>query len=198
MAQMPPPPQGPPGGYPPAPGQYPPPMGPQGGYPPPGYQQYPQQFAGGPVGPGGRPLAGIGERFVALLVDGIIVGIPSFVISLVIGAATTSCSTDAFGYRTCTAGGGVLFAYLIIALIGLGYYTFMFMRGQTIGMKLFNIYVVDQQTGRAPETGKAVLRAIGYYLNSIVCGLPIGWIWAFFNPQKQGWHDLIAGTMVVK
>jgi uncharacterized RDD family membrane protein YckC len=35
-------------------------------------------------------------------------------------------------------------------------------------------------------------------INSIIFGLPIGFIWAAFDPNKQGWHDKIASTYVIR
>jgi uncharacterized RDD family membrane protein YckC len=42
----------------------------------------------------------------------------------------------------------------------------------------------------------AFIRLIGYLVSSYCFG--IGLIWAAFDAQKQGWHDKIAGTYVVK
>ncbi|TMF21584.1 MAG: RDD family protein [Chloroflexi bacterium] len=69
--------------------------------------------------------------------------------------------------------------------------------GQTIMNKAMGIKVV--KTDGSPITvGTAVVRYIGYILNDIIFGIPIGFIWAAFDGNKQGWHDKIAGTIVVK
>ncbi len=44
--------------------------------------------------------------------------------------------------------------------------------------------------------GKTVMRLIGYFVSSIVIWL--GFLWILFDANKQGWHDKIAGTYVVK
>ena len=41
-----------------------------------------------------------------------------------------------------------------------------------------------------------IVRYIGYTVNTVVFG--IGWIWAAFDKDKQGWHDKLAGTVVIK
>ena len=46
------------------------------------------------------------------------------------------------------------------------------------------------------ELGSAVLRYVGLFISTLV--IFIGVIWAAFDPNKQGWHDKIAGTYVVK
>ena len=59
-----------------------------------------------------------------------------------------------------------------------------------------NIRVV--KTDGSPITvGTAIVRYIGMIINSIIFGLPIGWLWVVWDPNKQGWHDKIAGTYVI-
>jgi len=42
----------------------------------------------------------------------------------------------------------------------------------------------------------AIVRALGCFISIVVIGL--GFIWIAFDPEKQGWHDKIAGTVVVR
>ena len=44
--------------------------------------------------------------------------------------------------------------------------------------------------------GRALGRFLGYLISTIA--LYIGLIWAAFDPRKQGWHDKIASTFVVR
>ena len=68
-------------------------------------------------------------------------------------------------------------------------------RGQTPGMMVMNIKVL-RGDGSHITIGYALLRYLGY----IVCGLMlgIGFLWIAFDPRKQGIHDKIADTVVVK
>ena len=43
---------------------------------------------------------------------------------------------------------------------------------------------------------QAVVRYIGYYINTLV--LLLGWLWAIVDGNNQGLHDKLAGTIVVK
>lgn len=56
--------------------------------------------------------------------------------------------------------------------------------------------VVDARTGDTISTGQA----IGRYLAYFVAALPLflGIIWVAFDPRKQGWHDKLAGTVVIR
>ena len=66
----------------------------------------------------------------------------------------------------------------------------------TPGKMALGLVIVDAETGQPASPGKYVLRYLGYIVSAVV--ILIGYIWVAFNPRKQGWHDLIAGTVVVK
>jgi len=68
-------------------------------------------------------------------------------------------------------------------------------RGQTPGNILLNIKVL-RGDGTPVSFGYALLRYLGY----IVCGLMLGtgFLWIAFDSRKQGIHDKIADTVVVK
>lgn len=120
-------------------------------------------------------LAGIGERFIALFVDNILLGI--------VGAF--------FGVR-----GNFWAGSTLAIIIGLVYHWFFWARqnGQTPGKRLMGIRVISANGGSLTDVD-AILRYFGYYINSAIMGL--GWIWAFFDSQHQGWHDKLARTYVV-
>lgn len=65
----------------------------------------------------------------------------------------------------------------------------------TPGKMAVGIKVVDAKTGNAMSFGQAIGRYVGYFISTIPLGL--GFIWAAFDPRKQGWHDKLAGTVVV-
>ncbi len=68
--------------------------------------------------------------------------------------------------------------------------------GGTPGKRLLKLKVLDAETGRNLTVGKAILRSIGYVASSVL--LCLGYIWVAFDAKKQGWHDKIASTVVVK
>ncbi len=63
-------------------------------------------------------------------------------------------------------------------------------------MKMMKIKVVRDREGGPLSWGTAILRMIGYWVSGAVFYL--GYIWIFIDKWKRGWHDLIAGTVVVK
>lgn len=69
-------------------------------------------------------------------------------------------------------------------------------RGQTPGMMLFGLRVARDSDGAKPGLARSLLRYVGYGLSWVA--LFIGFIWVAFDSRKQGWHDKIAGTVVVR
>lgn len=73
---------------------------------------------------------------------------------------------------------------------------FLWRKWQTTpGKFLFKAYVVDAETLGPATIIRYVLRYIGYFL----AGLPflLGVFWVAFDRRKQGWHDKLAGTVVI-
>lgn len=69
------------------------------------------------------------------------------------------------------------------------------LKGTTIGGIVFGLQVV-RADGRPIDWSTAVVRALACFLSLVVVGL--GFIWIAFDDQRQGWHDKIAGTLVVR
>lgn len=66
----------------------------------------------------------------------------------------------------------------------------------TPGKMVVSARVVDARTGGNISVGQAMGRYIAYFLSILPLGLGI--LWVAFDPRKQGWHDKVAGTLVVR
>lgn len=121
--------------------------------------------------------ASVFTRFVALAIDTFIVGLLSAVVGLIFGDEIL--------------GIGVGF------LTGLAYNTYFWTQnnGQTPAKSFIGIRVVSSN-GRPISVLQAVIRYIGYYINTIL--LFLGWLWALVDADNQGLHDKLAGTRVVQ
>jgi uncharacterized RDD family membrane protein YckC len=73
---------------------------------------------------------------------------------------------------------------------------FWIYRQATPGKMAIGARIVDAKTGGKPSTAQLVVRYLGYYVSTIP--LLLGLIWVGFDPRKQGWHDKLAGTVVVR
>lgn len=69
-------------------------------------------------------------------------------------------------------------------------------RQATPGKIAIGARIVDAGTGAPPSTGQLVGRYFAYYLSTIP--LLLGFVWVAFDARKQGWHDKLAGTVVVR
>ncbi|RQW81728.1 MAG: RDD family protein [Methylococcus sp.] len=69
-------------------------------------------------------------------------------------------------------------------------------RQATMGKMAIRARIVDARTGQAPTTRQDLIRYFGYLLSVMPLGL--GYLWVAFDPRKQGFHDKLAGTVVVR
>ena len=124
----------------------------------------------------GGETAGFPERLVATIIDGVILLIPIIIIYLILP----------------------VFLYFILALaIGVGYNLYFWTSsGSTPGKMVMGLKVVNGETGQLLDPGTAILRYVGYIVSSIPFYL--GFLWVLWDPNKEGWHDKIAKTRVIK
>jgi len=73
---------------------------------------------------------------------------------------------------------------------------FWLTRQATPGKMLLSARVVDARTGNTLTVGQSIGRYLGYFVSTLPFGL--GLIWVAFDPRKQGWHDKLAGTVVIR
>lgn len=65
----------------------------------------------------------------------------------------------------------------------------------TPGKMLLRIRVVDAKTDAPISRRQIVIRLLGYVVSSLP--MMLGFFWAWFNRRRQGWHDKMAGTVVI-
>lgn len=66
----------------------------------------------------------------------------------------------------------------------------------TPGKMLFSLKVLDELTGKPLTLQQSLIRYVGYFVSAFA--LLLGFIWIAFDAKKQGWHDKMARTVVVK
>jgi len=125
--------------------------------------------------------AGWGTRALAILIDAIGIGLLAAAVSSILVGGPGSAQYQGLS----TLFQAVYFTYFWSAAG----------KGQTIGSRALNIRVVKTDGTYLDYVG-AFLRFIGFVISCLVFFL--GVIWAAFDAHKQGWHDKIAGTYVVK
>jgi len=139
------------------------------------------------------PKAGFWIRFAACVIDSLLLGAVQFVIGLFLGFAGGAAGDFEGG------GGFAMLAitWLCSMAVSITYYVFFTgYNGQTPGKMALRIQVV--RTDGTPMTyGRAFLREIvGKFVSALI--LCIGYLMVAFDRQKQGLHDRIAATYVIK
>lgn len=85
--------------------------------------------------------------------------------------------------------------YLVITIAYFIYFWSAAGGGQTLGMRALSIRVIKED-GSPLDYGTAIVRYLGLGLS--ILALYIGVIWVAFDANKQGWHDKLAKTYVVR
>jgi uncharacterized RDD family membrane protein YckC len=137
--------------------------------------------------------AGFWVRFVAYLIDSFIIGGLQLVLGLLLGFAIGS-----LGGLTAPGDAAMgMVTWLFGVVIGLSYAVFFIGHcGQTLGKMALRIKVICTD-GSEISYGRAALREVpGKFLSGILLG--IGYLMVAFDSRKQGLHDKIANTYVIK
>jgi uncharacterized RDD family membrane protein YckC len=152
--------------------------------------------------------AGFWQRFLALIIDSIIIGIARSIIVVPILAAIGLNFASEFENSELIESGDIfkLLGTIIAAAAALSaistvisvlYFSFMESSKYqaSVGKLALGLIVTDMEGNRI-DFGKALLRNIGKLVSAII--LFIGYIMAAFTDKKQALHDMIASTLVIK
>ncbi|MCI0451767.1 MAG: RDD family protein [Candidatus Latescibacteria bacterium] len=132
--------------------------------------------------------AGFWQRFIANFIDGVLLAIIIWPILIAVYGWDYFTSTDVVAGPIDFLLTWVLPAFAIILL-------WMYKQA-TPGKMAISARIVDAKTGAKPSTGQLIGRYFAYIPSTLVFCL--GFLWIAFDPKKQGWHDKLAGTVVVR
>ena len=141
------------------------------------------------------PLAGIGSRFIALLVDYLIWGAGALVLFILALITLPAMHT----FSKISAQWAVALIIFVIFLVNWGYFTLFeaFWNGRTPGKRVAKIRVI-QRTGRAIGLFESMARNLVRFVDQFPGIYAVGVITMFVTKQHQRLGDLAAGTMVVR
>ncbi|MGB8858613.1 MAG: RDD family protein [Ilumatobacteraceae bacterium] len=147
-----------------------------------------------PIVPAGYHLASFGRRIGGLIIDQLVITVPVFVAFYVFGHSP----------RAAVSEGRAIWFTVAITALGLVYETIGVWRwGRTLGKLLMGTRVVSIVDGGPLGLTRAFQRSLvptslgAIPQVGIVLGIGI-YVWAFFDPLRQGIHDKAAGSIVVR
>ena len=127
-------------------------------------------------------MAGAGRRLKSFIIDAIFF----IILSILIGIIASSIGGT----------GGVIALQGITILTVVGYFTYFFGNGQTPGMKIMKIKLCGKDGTYPIGYSKGLTRFVGMMIfGSIFFAC---YYWILFDKNKQGLHDIIAGTYVIE
>ena len=138
----------------------------------------------------GLTKARISKRALAFLIDSIFLVVLALVINHELFTSLTPMSSDEEFLFVQTE---ILKIYLPMAF--LYQWLFVSLYGATLGKMVMKIRVIDLQTGDTPSVIVALNRSAVRIVSELVMNL--GFLWAMLDPNRQGWHDKSAHTLVI-
>ena len=129
-------------------------------------------------------------RAVAYLIDAIVLNVVLWVLAVAVSGQVdpTADIGSSMAWGTAVSG-----SFLVPAIYTIG---FWITSGATPGKMAFGMQVVDAATGTPVTAGQAIGRFFAYIVSGAVFCL--GFIWIGLDARKQGWHDKLASTVVVR
>ena len=120
--------------------------------------------------------------------------IDTILILMIIGPLLTAFYGEEYWSNNAVTGPmDILLSYLFPAVATV---LFWVTRQATPGKMAISARVVDAGTGDSMTTGQSIGRYFAYFVAMLP--LMLGILWVAFDRRKQGWHDKLAGTVVVR
>jgi uncharacterized RDD family membrane protein YckC len=140
------------------------------------------------------PIAGIGSRFIAIVVDYLILIVGGFVLTLLLIVVVAAVHAFANWSENWVIG----FILIVVFLINWGYFTLFeaFWNGKTPGKRAAKIRVIHR-SGRAISFVEALARNLVRYVDFLPGFYAVGVVAIFTSKQNQRLGDMVAGTLVV-
>jgi uncharacterized RDD family membrane protein YckC len=141
------------------------------------------------------PLAGIGSRFIAILIDYLILG--AFLLLLLLVSAIVIPALHIFGGVSANWAIGIFF--LIVFFMQWGYFSLfeVLWKGRTPGKRAAKIRVIHQ-SGRGITFLESLARNLVRFIDYLPGFYAVGVVAMFMSRQHQRLGDMVAGTLVVR
>jgi uncharacterized RDD family membrane protein YckC len=132
-------------------------------------------------------------RFIAFLIDSIAAAVLIGIVGTILFGASPALDPEAVLENPSAMLSNISYQAFATAILFVGFWMYFC---STPGKMIFDAYIVDAKTLKPAGNGKLIIRYIGYYVSTFL--LFLGFIWIAFDKRKQGLHDKLAGTVVIK
>lgn len=136
---------------------------------------------------------GFWARTVASLIDSVLVLVITFPLLVAVYGWGYFGSEEAGLMGLIKGPADFLISWVLPAIAIL---VFWIARQATPGKMAIGARIVDARTGEPASNAQLVGRYFSYYV--AIIPFCLGLLWVAFDPRKQGWHDKLAGTVVVR
>ena len=133
---------------------------------------------------------GFWARLGAMIIDSIIISIVVYILSLILVDESALASENAPPTQMLLA---FLISFVLPAIAVILFWVYL---QATAGKLVVGARIVRADNGMNPSVGQCIGRDFSYFLSGLILGL--GYLWVAFDKRKQGWHDKLAGTVVVR
>jgi uncharacterized RDD family membrane protein YckC len=148
-----------------------------------------QAVTGPPVATGDVHVTG--RRVLAIIVDGLVLGVLFWVLSLIFGTSSAEGGMASASLGT--------LGTLLYAILAFAYFTLLEgNRGQTLGKMLLGIKVVREDNGEVPGLGAAAIRTVLRLIDVLPFAYLVGYISILITSKNQRLGDMAANTLVVR
>lgn len=139
---------------------------------------------------GGAPeYAGFWRRAGASIIDSFAIALLTLPLVWLIYGEEYFTSTEP---QLVQGGADFIISYILPFALVIGFWVW---RSATPGKMLLGIKIIDKN-GDKPSTLRFIGRYFAYIPSALIFCL--GFLWVAFDKKKRGWHDMLAGTLVVK
>ena len=133
-------------------------------------------------------FAGFWIRVLASIIDTILIMVITYpLLTLIYGIDYWASDSFLIGFWD------LLISYILPAIAVILFWVY---RSATPGKILLGLHIISLGDTKKLSVGQSIGRYFAYF-PSMLC-LFIGIIWVAFDKRKQGWHDKLANTAVVK
>ena len=146
------------------------------------------------------PLAGVGTRFIAVIIDGIVLGIIGFIFGFIMAIVYPPPMPYEFFSIAEYQDAATTYSLIInlgSLILSAAFYVYYLTNkdGQTPGKSAMGIRIVKLDDSKLGIDDALLRNVLGYFISSLF--LLLGYIWAIFDSKSQAWHDKIVNTVVI-